>query len=169
MNSQTGDLLPVGEIGEIVVKGPNIMQGYWNCPEETQSIFTNGWMRTGDIGRMDADGYFYVIDRAKDMIIASGFNVYPREVEEVLFEHLAVAEAAVTGIIDSYRGETVAAFVVLRPGIKPSEQTKQELIAFCKEKLTAYKVPKILQFCDSLPKSTVGKVLRRELRGGPIL
>jgi len=169
MNSQTGDLLPVGEIGEIVVKGPNIMQGYWNRPEETEAIFTNGWMRTGDIGRMDADGYFYVIDRAKDMIIASGFNVYPREVEEVLFEHPAVAEAAVTGIIDSYRGETVAAFVVLRPGIESLEQTKQELIAFCKEKLTAYKVPKILQFRDSLPKSTVGKVLRRELRGEPIL
>jgi len=169
MNSQTGDLLPVGEIGEIVVKGPNIMQGYWNRPEETEAIFTNGWMRTGDIGRMDADGYFYVIDRAKDMIIASGFNVYPREVEEVLFEHHAVLEAAVTGIVDSYRGETVAAFVVLRPGIEASEQTKQDVIAFCKEKLTAYKVPKILQFRDSLPKSTVGKVLRRELRGGPIL
>ena len=103
------------------------------------------------------------------MILASGFNVYPREVEEVLFEHPAVAEAAVTGIIDSYRGETVAAFVVLRLGIEASEQTKQELIAFCKEKLTAYKVPKILQFRDSLPKSTVGKVLRRELQGGPIL
>ncbi|HWS84488.1 MAG TPA: long-chain fatty acid--CoA ligase, partial [Ktedonobacteraceae bacterium] len=135
MNSQTGDLLPVGEIGEIVVKGPNIMQGYCNRPEETQAIFTNGWLRTGDIGRMDADGYFYVIDRAKDMIIASGFNVYPREVEEVLFEHPAVEEAAVVGIIDSYRGETVAAFVVLRPGIEASEQTKQELLAFCKEKL----------------------------------
>jgi long-chain acyl-CoA synthetase len=165
MNSQTGELLPVGEMGEIVVKGPNIMQGYWNCPEETQAIFTNGWMRTGDIGHMDADGYFYVVDRAKDLIIASGFNVYPREVEEVLFEHPAIAEAAVTSVTDSYRGETVAAFVVLKPGIEASEQTKQELLAFCKEKLTAYKVPKILQFRDSLPKSTIGKVLRRELRG----
>jgi long-chain acyl-CoA synthetase len=165
MNSQTDELLPVGEMGEIVVKGPNIMQGYWNCPEETQAIFINGWMRTGDIGHMDADGYFYVVDRAKDLIIASGFNVYPREVEEVLFEHPAVAEAAVTGVTDSYRGETVAAFVVLKPGIKASEQTKQELLAFCKEKLTAYKVPKILQFRDSLPRSTIGKVLRRALRG----
>ncbi len=164
MDSQTGNLLPVGEIGEIVVKGPNIMQGYWNCPEETQAVFVNGWMRTGDIGRMDADGYFYIVDRAKDLIIASGFNVYPREVEEVLFEHPAVAEAAVTGVLDSYRGETVAAFVVLKPGIEASEQTKQEILAFCKEKLVAYKVPKILQFRDSLPKSTVGKVLRRELR-----
>ena len=168
MDSQTGDLLAAEEIGEIVVKGPNIMQGYWNRTEETQAIFTNGWMRTGDIGRMDADGYFYVVDRAKDMIIASGFNVYPREVEEVLFEHPSVMETAVVGIIDSYRGETVAAFIVLKPGIEKSEQTKQELLAFCKEKLAAYKVPKILQFRDSLPRSTVGKVLRRELRGGPI-
>jgi long-chain acyl-CoA synthetase len=121
-------------------------------------------MRTGDIGRMDADGYFYIVDRAKDLIIASGFNVYPREVEEVLFEHPAIAEAAVTGVTDSYRGETVAAFVVLKPGIEPSEQTKQEILAFCKGKLAVYKVPKILQFRDSLPRSTVGKVLRRELR-----
>jgi len=168
MDSQTGNLLAAEEIGEIVVKGPNIMQGYWNRTEETQATFTNGWMRTGDIGCMDADGYFYVVDRAKDMIIASGFNVYPREVEEVLFEHPSVVEAAVTGIVDNYRGETVAAFVVLKPGIEPSEQTRQELLAFCKEKLSAYKVPKILQFRDSLPKSTVGKILRRELRGGPI-
>jgi len=166
MNSQTGDLLPVGEMGEIVVKGPNIMQGYWNRPEETQATFTNGWMRTGDVGHMDADGYFYVVDRAKDLIIASGFNVYPREVEEVLFQHPAVAEAAVTGVTDSYRGETVAAFVVLKPGIEASEQTKQEILAFCKEKLIAYKVPKILQFRDSLPKSTIGKILRRKLRQG---
>jgi len=149
-----------------VVKGPNIMQGYWNRPEETQATFTNGWMRTGDIGHMDADGYFYVVDRAKDLIIASGFNVYPREVEEVLFQHPAIVEAAVTGVTDSYRGETVAAFVVLKPGIEASEQTKQELLAFCKEKLSAYKVPKILQFRDSLPKSTIGKILRRELRQG---
>jgi long-chain acyl-CoA synthetase len=164
MDSQTGNLLPVGEIGEIVVKGPNIMQGYWNSPQETQAVFVNGWLRTGDIGYMDADGYFYVVDRAKDLILASGFNVYPREVEEVLFEHPAVAEAAVTGITDSYRGETVAAFVVLKPGIEASEQTKREILAFCKEKLAVYKVPKIFQFRDSLPKSAVGKVLRRELR-----
>jgi long-chain acyl-CoA synthetase len=166
MDSQTGNLLPVGEIGEIVVKGPNIMQGYWNSPQETQAVFVNGWLRTGDIGYMDADGYFYVVDRAKDLILASGFNVYPREVEEVLFEHPAVAEAAVTGITDSYRGETVAAFVVLKPGIEASEQTKREILAFCKEKLAVYKVPKIFHFRDSLPKSAVGKVLRRELRLG---
>lgn len=166
MDCQTGNLLPVGEIGELVVKGPNIMQGYWNCPQETQAVFINGWMRTGDMGCMDADGYFYVVDRVKDMIIASGFNVYPREVEEVLFEHPAVAEAAVTGVTDSYRGETVAAFVVLKPGIEASEQTRRELLAFCKEKLVAYKVPKILEFRTSLPKSTIGKILRRELRLG---
>jgi long-chain acyl-CoA synthetase len=164
MDAQTGNLLPVGAIGEVVVKGPNIMQGYWNAPQETQTVFVNGWLRTGDIGLMDADGYFYIIDRAKDLIIASGFNVYPREVEEVLFEHPAVAEAAVTGITDSYRGETVAAFVVLKSGIEASEQTWHELLALCRENLAAYKVPTILQFRTSLPKSAIGKILRRELR-----
>jgi long-chain acyl-CoA synthetase len=164
MDSQTGKLLAVGEVGEIVVKGPNIMQGYWNRPEETQAIFTNGWLCTGDVGRMDADGYFYIIDRAKDMVIVSGFNVYPREVEEVLFEHPAIAEAAVVGVPDSYRGETVAAFVVLKPGVEASKQTEQEILAFCRKRLVAYKVPKVLLFRDSLPRSAVGKVLRRELR-----
>ncbi len=165
MNPATGELLPVGEEGEIVVKGPNIMKGYWNREEETEAIFKNGWMRTGDIGRMDEEGYFYIIDRAKDLIIASGFNIYPREVEEVLFMHPAVLEAAVIGVPDSYRGETVAAFVVPKPGFEQSEATKQDILAFCKKELTAYKVPKVLEFRDSLPKTLVGKVLRRELRG----
>jgi long-chain acyl-CoA synthetase len=158
------ELLPAGQVGEIMVKGPNIMKGYWNRPEETEDIFYNDWMRTGDLGKMDEDGYFYVVDRAKDLIIASGFNVYPREVEEVLFQHPAILEAAVTAVPDEYRGETVAAFVVLKPGFAPTEETRQDIIAFCKRELTSYKVPKILEFRDTLPKTLVGKVLRRELK-----
>jgi long-chain acyl-CoA synthetase len=164
LDPQTGKLLPPGEVGEIVVRGPNIMQGYWKREAETKAIFIDGWMRTGDIGKMDEDGFFYIVDRAKDLIIASGFNVYPREVEEVLFQHPAVSEAAVVGVPDEYRGETVAAFVTLKPGFTPSEQMKEEILAFCKERLTPYKVPKKLEFRDSLPKTLVGKVLRRELR-----
>ncbi|MBO0792665.1 MAG: long-chain fatty acid--CoA ligase, partial [Ktedonobacteraceae bacterium] len=114
LDQETGQPLPPGDIGEIAVKGPNIMKGYWNRETETQNIFINGWMRTGDIGKMDEDGYFYVVDRSKDLILASGFNVYPREVEEVLFMHPAVAEAAVVGVPHTYRGETVGAFVVLK-------------------------------------------------------
>jgi long-chain acyl-CoA synthetase len=161
---ETGQTVPVGEVGEIVVKGPNIMQGYWNRVNETKAIFTNGWMRTGDLGKMDEDGYFYIVDRAKDLIIASGFNVYPREVEEVLFHHPAVQEASVVGVPDEYRGETVAAVVVLKPGFEASEETRQDILAYCKKELTAYKVPKKLEFRESLPKSLIGKVLRRELR-----
>ncbi|MBO0791528.1 MAG: AMP-binding protein, partial [Ktedonobacteraceae bacterium] len=153
-----------GDIGEIAVKGPNIMKGYWNRETETQNIFINGWMRTGDIGKMDEDGYFYVVDRSKDLILASGFNVYPREVEEVLFMHPAVAEAAVVGVPHTYRGETVGAFVVLKPDFEPSDETRESILQFCKENLTAYKVPKVLEFRDDLPKTLVGKVLRRALR-----
>ncbi len=163
LSPETGEILPAGAVGEIVVKGPNIMQGYWQRETETQNIFYKGWMRTGDVGKMDEDGFFYVVDRAKDMIIASGFNVYPREVEEVLYQHPAISEAAVTGTPDEYRGETVAAFVVLKPGFEPSEATRKAIIAFCKENLAAYKVPKIIEFRASLPKSLIGKVLRREL------
>ena len=166
MNQETGEPAPIGALGEIVVKGPNIMQGYWKHDEETKAIFRDGWMRTGDLGTMDADGYFYMVERAKDVIIASGFKVYPREVEELLFQHPAVAEAAVTAAPDAYRGETVAAFVVLKSEIEASEQTKQELIEYCKQELTAYKVPKILEFRKSLPKSLIGKVIRRELHVG---
>ncbi|MBV9688753.1 MAG: long-chain fatty acid--CoA ligase [Ktedonobacteraceae bacterium] len=165
LHQQTGQPLAVGEVGELAVRGPNIMQGYWNRQQETEAIFTpDGWMRTGDIGKMDADGYFYIVERAKDLIIASGFNVYPHEVEEVLFQHPTVSEAAVVGLPDEYRGETVAAFVVLKPSIEPSEKTKQELLDYCKQYLAAYKVPKKLEFRTSLPKSIIGKVLRRELR-----
>ena len=164
LDPATGKLLPTGEVGEIVVKGPNIMQGYWHREDETKAIFINGWMRTGDLGKMDEEGYFYIVDRAKDMIIASGFNVYPREVEEVLFHHPAVQEAAVVGVPDEYRGETIAAAVVLKPGFEPSEGTRLDILAYCKQELAAYKVPKKLEFRESLPKSLIGKVLRRELR-----
>jgi long-chain acyl-CoA synthetase len=166
LDQKTAEPVPVGQEGEIVVKGPNIMQGYWNREDETKNVFVNGWMRTGDLGKMDSDGYFYVIERAKDMIIAGGFNIYPREVEEVLFHHPAVSEASVTGIPDEYRGETVAAFVVLKPGFEASEQTRQDILALCKKELTSYKVPRILEFRTTLPKSLIGKVLRRELRTG---
>ena len=165
LDQVTGEPLPAGMEGEIVVKGPNIMKGYWNRKDETEAIFTkNGWMHTGDLGKMDEDGFFYVIERAKDMIIASGFNVYPREVEEVLFHHPAVQEAAVAGTPDEYRGETVAAFVILKPGFAPSEETRQSILAYCKQNLASYKVPKILEFRKTLPKSLIGKVLRRELK-----
>ena len=164
LDQKTAEPLPIGEEGEIAVKGPNIMKGYWNREEENKAIFVNGWMRTGDIGKMDADGYFYVVDRAKDMIIASGFNVYPREVEEVLFQHPSVLEAAVAGTPDEYRGETVAAFIVLKPGITANDETRQNIIAYCKQNLAAYKVPKIVEFRTTLPKSLIGKVLRRELK-----
>ena len=155
---------PIGAEGEIMVKGPNIMQGYWNRPDETSAVFLDGWMRTGDIGKMDEEGYFYVIDRSKDMIKASGFNIYPREVEEVLLLHPAVQEAAVIGIPHEYRGETVAAILVLKPGFEASEATREDILAYCKKELTPYKVPKFIEFRESLPKTLIGKVLKRNLR-----
>jgi long-chain acyl-CoA synthetase len=164
LNRETGEMLPVGEVGEIMVKGPNIMRGYWKRETETVAIFSNGWMHTGDLGMMDTDGYFYIKERAKDMIIAGGFNIYPREVEEVLFQHPSILEAAVVGVPDEYRGETVAAFVVLKPGVAPSEATRKDILAFCEKNLTRYKLPRILEFRTSLPKSLIGKVLRRELK-----
>ena len=121
-------------------------------------------MHTGDIGKMDEEGYFYVIDRSKDIIKASGFNIYPREVEEVLMLHPSIAEAAVIGVPHEYRGETVAAVIVLKPGVEASVETRDEILAYCKKQLTPYKVPKIIEFRESLPKSLIGKVLKRELR-----
>jgi long-chain acyl-CoA synthetase len=150
-----------GEVGELAIRGPQVMKGYWNKPEETAMVLRGGWLLTGDIAKMDEDGYFYIVDRKKDMILCSGYNVYPREVEEVLFMHPAVAEAAAIGIPDPYRGETVKAFVVLKSGAAAMEE---EIIAFCKERLAPFKVPKVVEFTKDLPKSLVGKVLRRELR-----
>jgi len=143
------------------MKGPLIMQGYWNNPKETAGQLKNGWLLTGDIAIQDEDGYFFIVDRKKDMIIAGGFNIYPREIDEVLFQHPKVQEAISIGVSDPYRGETVKAFVVLKPG---QTATAEEMISFCKEKLTAYKVPKMVEFRESLPKSAVGKVLRKVLR-----
>jgi long-chain acyl-CoA synthetase len=164
MDQKTMEPAPVGTEGEIMLKGPNIMQGYWNRPNETTSIFFDGWMHTGDVGKMDEEGYFYVLDRSKDMIVASGFNVYPREVEEVLLQHPSIADAAVIGVPHEYRGETVAAVVALKPGVAPTEKTRDEIIAYCKNKLTPYKVPKLIEFRESLPKTIIGKVLKREIK-----
>jgi long-chain acyl-CoA synthetase len=150
-----------GEPGEILIKGPSVMQGYWNNPEETQNQLKDGWLSTGDIAQMDDEGYFYIVDRKKDMIIAGGFNIYPREVDEVLYQHPKIAEAVSAGVPDAYRGETVKAFVVLKEGCDASDK---EIIAFCKEKLAPYKVPKQIEFRKELPKSAVGKILRKILR-----
>lgn len=161
IDQQTGATMPVGERGELAIRGPQVMQGYWNRPDETAKVLQDGWLRTGDIGVMDADGYFAIVDRAKDLIIASGYNIYPREVEEVLIRHPAVQECVVIGVPDAYRGETVRAYVVLKDGAKA---TAEEIIEFCKQDLSIYKVPKQIVFRDELPKSLVGKVLRRVLR-----
>ena len=156
-----GRVMPIAALGELAIRGPQVMLGYWNHPEETAAVLHNGWLLTGDLATMDEDGYFTIVDRKKDMIISSGYNVYPREVEEVLFMHPAVAEAAAIGIPDAYRGEAVKAFVVLRPGLSATEE---EVIAFCRERLAPFKVPKHVEFAKDLPKSLIGKVLRRELR-----
>jgi long-chain acyl-CoA synthetase len=153
--------MPVGEVGEIALRGPQVMKGYWNKPAETDQVLRDGWLFTGDIAKKDSDGYYYIVDRKKDMIIAGGYNIYPREVEEVLFEHPQIKEAAVIGVPDEYRGETVKAFVVLKDG---AVVTAEEIIAFCRERMAPYKVPRQVVFRDSLPKSGVGKYLRRELR-----
>ncbi len=156
----TGERLPPGQAGELIVRGPQVMRGYWNRPEETAQVLKDGWLFTGDIATMDTDGYFTILDRAKDLIIAGGFNIYPREVEEVLFTHPAVAEAAVCGVPDAYRGETVKAFIVLKDGAQAGEE---EIITYCRERLATFKAPRQIEFRDSLPKTAVGKVLRREL------
>jgi long-chain acyl-CoA synthetase len=161
VHPETGEVLPIGEAGELQVKGPQVMKGYWKRPDETAKVLKDGWLSTGDIARMDEDGYFYILDRKKDIIIASGYNIYPREVEEVLFEHPAVQEAAVVGVPDPYRGETVKAFIVPQKG---QTVTKEELDRFCRERLASYKVPRLYEFRDELPKTTVGKVLRRVLQ-----
>lgn len=150
-----------GEIGEIVVKGPQVMRGYWNKPEETALVLSeDGWFRTGDMGYMDDAGYFYIVDRKKDMIIAGGYNIYPREVEEVLYEHSEIQEAVIVGVPDPYRGETVKAFIVKKQG---SDITEEELNEYCRKNMAAYKVPRLYEFRTELPKTAVGKILRRTL------
>jgi long-chain acyl-CoA synthetase len=156
----TREPLPPGREGELEVRGPQVMLGYWNRPAETAEILHDGWLRTGDLCRMDADGFFYVVDRLKEMIDASGFKVVPREVEEVLLMHPAVREAVVAGVPDAYRGETVKAFVVLREGQQP---TAEEVTSFCRLHLAAFKIPRQVEFRRELPRSLVGKYLRRVL------
>ncbi len=153
------DVAP-GEPGELVIRGPQLMDGYYNKPEETSQALKGGWLHTGDIATIDADGYVAIVDRKKEMIIVSGFNVYPREVEEALAKHPAVLEGAAIGVPHPLKGEEVKAFVVLKPGQKA---TQEELIAFCREQLAPFKVPKAIEFRDSLPKTLIGKVLRRQL------
>ena len=153
-------VLGPGEEGELIIRGPQVMKGYWNRPEETERALRDGWLYTGDIAVMDEDGFFRIVDRKKEMIITGGYNVYPREVEEVLYQHPKVLEAAVVGVPDPYRGEMVKAFVVLKPG---ETATEEEIIAFCRERLAKYKVPRAVEFRSELPKSLIGKVLRRVL------
>jgi long-chain acyl-CoA synthetase len=153
--------VPRGEPGEIIIRSPLVMKEYWNNPEETAGQLKDGWLRTGDIAAWDDDDYIAIVDRKKDMIIAGGFNVYPREIDEVLYQHPKIAEAAAVGIPDAYRGETVKAFLVLKEG---QTATEEEIINFCRQKLAAYKAPKLIEFRKVLPKSAVGKVLRKVLR-----
>lgn len=151
----------VDQVGELIVKGPQVMQGYWNNPEETANAMKEGWLYTGDLARMDEDGYFYIVDRKKDMILSAGFNIYPREVEEVLYQHPKVQEAAVVGIPDGVRGERIVAYITLIPG---QTATAAEIRGFCRERLAPYKQPRVVIFRNDLPKSLAGKILRRQLR-----
>ncbi|PKN30882.1 MAG: acyl-CoA synthetase [Deltaproteobacteria bacterium HGW-Deltaproteobacteria-21] len=152
-----------GEVGEIVDSGPIIVPGYWEKPEETKHAIRNGWLYTGDVGKMDEDGWFYVVDRKKDMIVASGYKVWPREVEDVIYQHPAVKETAVVGVPDSYRGETVKAFVALKSG-EENMVTAEQIVAFCRERMAAYKYPRQVEFVSEIPKTLTGKFLRRSLR-----
>ena len=155
------ETVPAGQEGELIIRGPQVMKGYWNRPDETAvTLDEDGWLHTGDIAKMDEDGCFYIVDRKKDLIIASGYNIVPREVEEVLYMHAKVMEAAVAGVPDPVRGETVKAYVVLKEG---QTSTQDEINAFCREHLAPYKVPRIVEFRSELPKSQIGKILRRVL------
>jgi long-chain acyl-CoA synthetase len=155
-----GNIVPDGEIGEIAIRGHNVMKGYWGKPEATAEAIIDGWFRTGDMARVDEDGYYYIVDRKKDLIIRGGYNVYPREIEEVLHEHQAVAEVAVIGLPHPELGEEVGAAVTLKSG---ATATPAELIAFAKDRVAAYKYPRRLWLVDELPKGPTGKILRREV------
>ena len=155
----------VGESGELLIKGPQVMKGYWNNPEETAKTLTNGWLHTGDIAKMDEEGYFYIVDRKKDMIISGGCNVYPRDIEEVFYENPKIQEACAIGIPHATRGESIKVFVVLKEG---KTATQEELIEYCMDKLARYKLPTEIEFRDDLPKTNVGKILKKELRAEEI-
>ncbi|MBS0589765.1 MAG: AMP-binding protein, partial [Proteobacteria bacterium] len=161
IQNDDGKILGVGEIGELCLKGPQVMRGYWQRPEETAKVITpDGWLHTGDIARMDENGYFYIVDRKKDMILVSGFNVYPNEIEDVIAACPGVLECAAVGVPDDKSGEAVKVVIVKKDPALTAEAVKD----FCRKNLTGYKLPKIIEFRDSLPKTNVGKILRRELR-----
>jgi long-chain acyl-CoA synthetase len=155
-----GNPLPVGAVGELIVRGPQVMAGYWNRPDETAAVLRGGWLYTGDIARMDEQGYFFIVDRKKDVIITGGENIYPREIEEVLYQHPKVKECAVAGVPHEYGGEIAKAFIVLKEG---ERATKAEITRWLSERLAKYKVPRAIEFRSELPKSATGKILRREL------
>jgi long-chain acyl-CoA synthetase len=162
VDTETGQReLATGEVGEIIITGPQIMMGYYKKPEETKETLKDGWIYTGDIGFFDEDGYLSVVDRKKDMVIASGYNIYPVEIDNALFDHPKVLEACVVGVPDRYRGETLKAFIVVKEG---ETLTEEEVISYLKERLAPYKIPQFVEFMDDLPKTAVGKILRRELR-----
>lgn len=156
-----GKFLPGGQQGEIVIRGPQVMKGYWNKPEETAQVLRNGWLHTGDVGYEDEDGYFWITDRKKDLIIKGGENISPRTVEEVLFAHPKISEAAVVGMRDDVYGENIKAFIVLKPD---QAATAEEIIEYCKKNLTSFLTPKEVVFMQALPKNIMGKVLKKELR-----
>ncbi|MDA3913439.1 AMP-binding protein [Oleiagrimonas sp.] len=161
--SDDGQTLPPGEVGELMVRGPQVMKGYWERPNETAKVLEDsGWLHTGDVAKMDEKGFFYIVDRKKDMILVSGFNVYPNEVEDVVMDHPGVSEVAAVGVSDEHSGEVVKLFVVK----KDPNLTKDDLVSYCHDELTGYKRPRYIEFLDELPKSNVGKILRRELREG---
>jgi long-chain acyl-CoA synthetase len=162
VDTETGEReMGPGEVGELILRGPQVMKGYWQMPAETANALRNGWLYTGDVARMDENGYFQIVDRKKDMILgAGGFNIYPREVEEVLYEHPKVKEAAAVGVPIKDKGERVKAYVVLKEG---ETSTEEEIITFCRQNMAPYKVPRYVEFRDDLPKTMVGKVLRRVL------
>ncbi|HMU84603.1 MAG TPA: AMP-binding protein, partial [Leptospiraceae bacterium] len=157
----TGEASAPGVEGEIILRSPDLMMGYWQNPEATDEVLRDGWLFTGDIGRMDEDGYFYIVDRKKDLIISGGFNVYPSEIEEVLYSHPSVLEACVIGVRDTHKGEIPRAYVVLRQG---EREDANALMEFLGVRLIHYKVPRSFIFKDALPKSPIGKILRKELR-----
>ncbi|QQK80272.1 long-chain fatty acid--CoA ligase [Salicibibacter cibi] len=160
VDTESGEALSVGEPGELWIKGPQVMLGYWGLKEETDEHLQDGWFATGDIAEMDSEGYFYIVGRKKEMVIGSGFNIYPNEVEGIMYEHPSIGEIVVYGVPDPYRGETLKASIVLK---ERETLTEEELKAWCKKRMASYKVPKIIEFRDSIPKTSVGKILRREL------
>ena len=153
--------MPIGEMGELIVKGPNVSPGYYNLPEETAKSFKDGWLYTGDMAKMDDDGYLYIVERKKDLIIRGGFNIVPRDLEEVLHQHPAVLEAAAIGVPDPIMGEEIKAYIVIREGEKVSED---DIIKHCQEHLAKYKTPKYVEFMDALPRNPIGKIMRKKLR-----